>query len=89
MKRDADRIGTLRKRLGGFPEITSKLSSLEVQIMELLGTMTALGRTVEDFRLGRIGKAAYERITREYTKDISSLTSRIMDTIKDIEASLR
>jgi hypothetical protein len=89
MKRDADRIGTLRKRLGGFPEITSKLSSLEVQIMELLGTMTALGRTVEDFRLGRIGKAAYERITREYTKDISSLTSRIMDTTKDIEASLR
>jgi len=89
MKRDADRIGALRKRLGGFPEITSKLSSLEVHITELLGIMTALGRTVEDFRLGRIGKAAYERITKEYTKDVSTFASRIMDTIRDIEASLK
>ena len=89
MKRDADRIGALRKRLGGFPEITSKLGSLEVHITELLGIMTALGRTVEDFRLGRIGKAAYERITKEYTKDVSTFASRIMDTIRDIEASLK
>ncbi|MEM2079254.1 MAG: hypothetical protein QW104_01030, partial [Nitrososphaerota archaeon] len=61
----------------------------EVQITELLGTMTALSRTIEDFRLGRIGKAAYERIIREYTKDVSSLTSRIIEIIRDIEASLR
>lgn len=89
IKRDADRVSATKKRLGGFPEIMTKLAPLEVQITELLGIMTALGMTVEDFRLGRIGKAVYERITREYTKDVSSLTSRIMDTIRDIEASLR
>ncbi len=89
IKRDADRVSALKNKLGSFPEITAKLGLLETQIVELLGIMTALGRVVEDFRLGRIGKAAYERITKEYTKDVSMFASRIMDTAKDIEASLR
>ncbi|MEM1665767.1 MAG: hypothetical protein QXW12_00225 [Nitrososphaerota archaeon] len=89
IKRDADKVSAIKKKLGGFPDIMAKLSPLEVQITELLGTMTALSRTIEDFRLGRIGKAAYERIIREYTKDVSSLTSRIIEIIRDIEASLR
>jgi len=89
IKRDADRVGALKKRLGGFPEIMAKLSSLEAQVSELLGTMTALGRAVEDFRLGRIGKVSYDRITKEYAKDVSSLSSRIRDMAREIEAYLR
>ncbi|MCS7136145.1 MAG: hypothetical protein RMJ14_00905 [Nitrososphaerota archaeon] len=89
IRRDMDKIAALKKRFGGFPEITAKLSSLEVQITELLGIMVALGRTVEDFRLGRIGKTAYERITKEYTRDVSSLSSRVVDTTRDIEAYLK
>ncbi|MEM2909593.1 MAG: hypothetical protein QXO01_00785 [Nitrososphaerota archaeon] len=89
VKRDVDRISALKKRLGGFPEIMAKLGPLETQISELVGIMTALSRTIEDFRLGRIGKATYDRITKEYAKDISSLTSRIRETTREIETSLR
>lgn len=89
IKKDIDKISTMKKKLGGFPEIMTKLGPLEVQLTELLGIMTALGRTVEDFRLGRIGKVAYERITKEYTKDVSSLIFKITDMIRDIEASIK
>lgn len=89
IKRDLERLSELRRSLDKTSmELAEDLQTLESSISEILGTMTALGRAIEDLRLGRIGKLAYQKVVKGYIKSITDLKNKILDTIKEIESRI-